>query len=898
MKPKPFLRSFLALAGNSLLAVSSANATQFWDGTGSDANWNTPENWGGDLLPAFSTTAINFGSLSSAAGTGFGGVVAPSQTTANNDLTAGALIVGINFGNNGQANRTDAYTLQGNSIAFGNATNQTIGTTALHAAAIVSSIEDVITLDMDLGSPVSAQNRQFQALAKHYLKFDGVISGGANAVVLVRVTDSKVTLTNANNSYLGATNISEGTGSALESVLEITSIANGGGNSSIGASSNAASNLRFNFGFNDTSLTTLRYIGSANASTDRLFALYGNINGTNSRIESSGAGTLSFTNTGEIASGHARGRNFYLGGTNTGDNTFAPTLKDFSVTELSTFTKQGDGKWILTGNHTYTGATTVSGGTLLLGNAAALGFGGVQTTATGATTVASGFTLDLKGTTGINEPITLSGTGIGANGALINSAGTPAIIGDGIAGLAVAATGSGSGFSTVPTVAISGSGTGATATASLGLTTASITSITNGGTASWAVNDTLGISGGGGSGAIATVTSVNGSGQITGLSITNAGYGYTAAPTTLFKITGAGTGTPTITGNATNFTVGGLAMTAAGSGYTGTPTFSFNGSAATVTPTLSSVILAADSSVGGSGDITINAVVSESVAGRALTKVGAGTVELTNTNTYTGATTVAEGTLALGVTDCLEDTSNVVIGAGALNAGAGFTDTAGTLDCTGAATINLGDSSSKLAFANSNGVGGDWAGTLTITGTFVPGNGTDPGNPGSLRFGTDNTGLSVAQLGKISATGWSGFGLDAFGYLTATSGGGITFADWRTANGAGSQTLADDHDGDGVDNGTEFFLFGNTSSTGFTALPPIVNTGGILSVTWAKHANYPGNYTTDFVVQTSDTLDAGSWVTATQGTNPGEVEITGNNIKFTFSAGTRKFARLKVTGPN
>jgi fibronectin-binding autotransporter adhesin len=364
MKHTVRLRSFLAFAGSALLVVSSANATQFWDGTGSDAFWNTPANWGGDALPAFTTTAINFGSLSSVAGTAFGGVVIPSQTTANNDLTAGTLIVGINFGNNGQANRTDAYTLQGSSIAFGAATNQTIGTTALHAAAIVSSIEDVITFDIDLGSPGSGQNRQFQALSKHYLKFDGVISGGANAGVLIRVTDSKVTLTNANNSYLGFTNISEGTGSALESVLEITSIANGGSNSSIGASSNAAGNLRFNFGFNDTSLTSLRYIGSANASTDRLFTLYGNINGTNSRIESSGEGTLSFTNTGEIASGHARGRNFYLGGTNTGDNTFAPTLSDFNVTELSTFTKQGDGKWILTGAHSYTGATTVTGGKL------------------------------------------------------------------------------------------------------------------------------------------------------------------------------------------------------------------------------------------------------------------------------------------------------------------------------------------------------------------------------------------------------------------------------------------------------------------------------------------------------------------------------------------------------
>jgi hypothetical protein len=91
MKHTVRLRSFLAFAGSALLVVSSANATQFWDGTGSDAFWNTPANWGGDALPAFTTTAINFGSLSSVAGTAFGGVVIPSQTTANNNLTAGTL---------------------------------------------------------------------------------------------------------------------------------------------------------------------------------------------------------------------------------------------------------------------------------------------------------------------------------------------------------------------------------------------------------------------------------------------------------------------------------------------------------------------------------------------------------------------------------------------------------------------------------------------------------------------------------------------------------------------------------------------------------------------------------------------------------------------------------------
>jgi hypothetical protein len=119
------------------------------------------------------------------------------------------------------------------------------------------------------------------------------------------------------------------------------------------------------------------------------------------------------------------------------------------------------------------------------------------------------------------------------------------------------------------------------------------------------------------------------------------------------------------------------------------------------------------------------------------------------------------------------------------------------------------------------------------------------------------------------------------------------FAAWQAANSTAGGLDAD-HDGDGVDNGTEYFLFGNTNSTGFTALPGVVNN----SVTWAKAATgYSGVYNTDFFVQTSDTLEAGSWVTAPLGTNPGEVEITGNNVKYTFPSGTKKFARLKVTGP-
>ena len=72
--------------------------------------------------------------------------------------------------------------------------------------------------------------------------------------------------------------------------------------------------------------------------------------------------------------------------------------------------------------------------------------------------------------------------------------------------------------------------------------------------------------------------------------------------------------------------------------------------------------------------------------------------------------------------------------------------------------------------------------------------------------------------------------------IALVSGGGPTgFAAWQSANSTGG-ALDADHDGDGVDNGTEYFLGGNANTTGFTALPGVTNTAGTLSVTWNKAA--------------------------------------------------------------
>jgi fibronectin-binding autotransporter adhesin len=89
-------------------------------------------------------------------------------------------------------------------------------------------------------------------------------------------------------------------------------------------------------------------------------------------------------------------------------------------------TQNGSGTLTLGAANTFNGTVTVgSGATLVPGNSAALG------TTNGGTVVSSGGTLDV-GANAINlgqEPITISGTGVGGAGALVNSSGSLTFVG-------------------------------------------------------------------------------------------------------------------------------------------------------------------------------------------------------------------------------------------------------------------------------------------------------------------------------------------------------------------------------------------------------------------------------------------------------------------------------------
>lgn len=182
-------------------------------------------------------------------------------------------------------------------------------------------------------------------------------------------------LSNTANTYTGVTRLNNG-------VLEVVTLANGGQDSSLGKSSNAAANLIIGNGA--TEVGTLRYIGSANVTTDRGFSFSSNAAGTAAIIESSGTGTLSFDNTVAIAYGTtSQARTLTLDGTNTGANVFGKVLAN--NTANTTLKKEGVGTWVLDQTNTYGGGTQVNGGTLVFRNTGSKATSGTHTFAAGTT---------------------------------------------------------------------------------------------------------------------------------------------------------------------------------------------------------------------------------------------------------------------------------------------------------------------------------------------------------------------------------------------------------------------------------------------------------------------------------------------------------------------------------
>ena len=576
-------------------------------------------------------------------------------------------------------------------------------------------------------------------------------------------SNSATTYNNTGSTITGTLRIDN----ASANIIQMNSLGDSTNPIQLGASSNNA--------------VTFTYAGSSNL-TSRYLELP-STTGTYT-FSSSGSGTVNISQN--LAVTGAGAKTFVLGGSNTGNNTFSGIIPN-SSSGATIFTKTGAGTWVISGANSYTGKTSIQQGILSASSINSVSAGSASSSLGAPTTVANG-TID------IGFGTTTSGT------LLYTGAGETT---DRVINLAATTTGG---------AAISHGGTGLLkftsdiTNASTGAKTLTLQGPTTGmGEFSGKIVNGTGV---GGSVLLskfgASTWRISGANTYTGATSINAGaleaIDGTGLPTaSILQIRGgvfqsSGTFSRTVgtaSGNV-NWSTSSGGFAARGGTLNiqlnaGTGSLTWNGSSMVQTgqalifgsSTADSLVdfqnaINLGSSLTGQRTITVNdntasssdiarisGAITNTATGWGILKDGAGTLELTGANTYTGTTTVSVGTLKLGASDVLPNASNIIIGTGTLDT-ATFTDTTGTLDVSAAAAINLG-SGATLAFADSNAV--DWTGgTLNITGTFVSGS--------SLRFGTTNAGLTSAQLLAISATGFSSFALDANGFLTATGGGG------------------------------------------------------------------------------------------------------------------------------
>jgi fibronectin-binding autotransporter adhesin len=699
----------------------------------------------------------------------------------------------------------------------------------------------------------------------------GTISNlDADDVIAVTKSGSSTWALNSTNSnYTGITTISGG-------VLEVASLANGGSNSSIGASTNAATNLVFG-----ASSASLRFIGSSSVTTDRGFTTSSGTGG-GATIDASGTGsaTLTLDNTVAIAYGTTnQTRIINLDGTNTGNNTFSKTLAN-NGTQATSLNKNGVGTWVLDGTvaNTHTGTTAINGGTLILAKTAGVNaIGGNLTIGNG------GVGLDILQLNASNQianagVATFNGSGANAGIFRLNNnnetlAGLASTGGAGIVenGNAAAGTstltldfntstrtftgflqdngGSGSGI-----LAITKSGSG-TQVLSAANTYTGATSVSGG---------ILRITHGSGLGSTAAGTTVSSAASLeisggisTGEALTLQGNNTASSANQLVSVSGNNTITSNIstTSGGTNHSITSLA-----------DKLSIN---ANVSPIVSGT---RPLYLRGAGDGEITGGFNKGSADTApLTKEGTGTWTFSGTSTYNGSTTISGGTLQVGsggTTGRLTATSSIIndanltinrsnaftqasdLGSGAVISGTGSFTQAGTGTTTltadntysGTTSVNAGTlivngihsgtGAVTVVSGATLGGSGSLAASTTITGILAPGN-----SIGTLTVGNDVTWQGASAIGSssnwqyelglsnssdlLNLTGTSSEFLKNtslgsffnFDFLGSTDTGTFTLVDWES-----TASLA----GDAF--GTNFLLTdftysnlggGNTGSFGF-----------------------------------------------------------------------------------
>jgi autotransporter-associated beta strand protein len=588
----------------------------------------------------------------------------------------------------------------------------------------------------------------------------------------------------SNNAVPGALTIGDGSGSAASAEVELLANEQIANATTVNILSDGLLDLN---GRNET-VTALNLTGGQVAtgagtlSLSAATAITSNASSSGATISGSVLLAGGGTRTISVANGSA-----------TNDLTISANITEPFFTSLQ---KTGTGRLVLSGNNSFTGPLSVQQGVVVAASNNALG-----ATGTSGNSVSSGASLYLSGGVTISEAdFSIAGTGTGTEGAIHNLSGSNTLGGTvnvssaasvtAASGTTLTLTGAlnvannltiGGAGNTVSSGQWYGSaGVIKTGAGTLTLTGSQAVNITgdlqiNQGTV--VLNRTAGINTFTGGSIIVgdgtgTDTLQLGANQQIGdyktITINSSGvFNLNGFNQTLDAVNMTGGSITTGAGTLTLDTAAPITTSASSSTATITGNLALTGSSPTVTVANGSAAI----------DLDVNGVISGSTSG--LTKAGAGTMRMrgTTANTYTGPTTVSGGTLTLakssgvnaivgssitinsgatlllGAANQIANAATMTLNGGTFSTGAttGFAETLGALTLAADSVINLGTGSHLLNFANSSAIA--WSGSLLTIYGWV-GTAQNPGTNGRIFFGSDTTGLTLAQLSKIQFNGY------------------------------------------------------------------------------------------------------------------------------------------------
>ncbi|HUO07570.1 MAG TPA: autotransporter-associated beta strand repeat-containing protein [Phycisphaerae bacterium] len=580
--------------------------------------------------------------------------------------------------------------------------------------------------------------------------------------------------TTPNGSYRGTTTLTSGT-------LAISALANGGSNSSIGASSNAATNLVFNGG-------TLQYVNFG-------------LNVSNGNVALSNSFTPSTDRNFTINSGTS-------GTINVQASNATLTWSGGSAATTGSLIKAGPGTLILSGTNLHTGGTTVSAGVLEL----------TGSLSTGTTSVSSGATFMGTGTIGGTLSVASAGILAPGNPTVNSGVGTLTTAGLTLNPGSIANFEFGSGNDVIT---VTGAGGLNIIGSNLDLYSAGTTNAfsTNG-------NYTLMNINGGFSGSLSNFTVANPvAGKFYALSSTASTVLLTIGDATTTEWNNSSTdGMWTTGGNWSNGTPNSVGVTAKFAFLTGGGTVNMNGD-----KTVSGLIFDNGNSytISGSGNLTLN---------------NGGAAASVTVNS--GSHTVAVPIVAPKSTSVSFNNSSALNISGAISGGNPLSVSGtGTLTLTGnnsfststlnGATLNVG------TFGGSSTSGTLGTGTLTMTsnGTLnfnrsnayvfaggITGSGASAGSVNQLGTGTTTVSGAMSNLTSVNVSAGTliaGSTLSQSGGIAVTGTGSLTAN--GTVSGVGGLTMSST--GTVNLNAANSYFVGNTTVAGTTINSGTVNLG-------------------------------------------------------------------------